>query len=309
MHCIHRLVALPAVVALSGLTLLITSQASAQTSLRWQFKPGQVLNQKIDQNMKMSITAGGQTYDTTVVQNVDAVWKVGQVDESGVADVDQEITRIQMKMTAPMGLGFEFDSSADSEPQGLGAMMAPTLKAMAKAKFTMKMNPQGEVLDVEVSQDTLDALKTMPGGGQAGGGMLTKESLVNMIKQGTPTLPKDPVQSGASWSNSMEMALSQVGTMASDTKSTYVGPEEVEGTTLQRINLDLTTRIVPTEGVAAKVSLTDENASGRLYFDNSAGRLSHSELVQDMTMQVSEAGKNFDQRIQQTIKVKLTPAN
>ena len=64
---------------------------------------------------------------------------------------------------------------------------------MAKAKFDMRMNTLGEILEVEVSQETLEGLKSLPNAQQMGS-LFSKENLVGMIKQGAPAMPKQPVQ-------------------------------------------------------------------------------------------------------------------
>jgi hypothetical protein len=285
---------------------LATVPASAQTTLRWKFQPGQTLQQTITQDTKTSITVAEQVIETTVNQVIDATWNVGQVDAEGNAQVTQEIKRIRMKLGGMMNL--EIDSASEVPAQGIGAMLGPAIQAMAKAKFQMKMTPRGEILEVEVSQEALDGLKSLPGGGQIAN-MITKDSLINMIKQGTPSMPAGAVRAGDSWNSSTEMAAPQIGTMISDTKLTYGGPEVVDGRPLERIDLEMTLKLAPPkEAAAVAITIKDQQAAGKLYFDNQTGRLDHSELVQNMTMQVTAGGQRFEQKIQTTMHVQLVPA-
>lgn len=298
----HRRLALAAV--LSIVSLLGSAPAVAQTTLRWQFQPGQEFLQQITQ--EMVLTGGAQKLET--VQTIDAVWKVGAVDPQGTAEVSQEIQRIRMKMVRPDGTS-EYDTASDQAPQGLLAIMAPALKAMTKVKFTMKMNSQGEVLEADVSQSTLDAMKAIAGAGQAGA-TFSKEQLVAMIKKGTPPLPKDPVNKGDTWSRAMELELpGGMGNMASEMKLTYGGPEQVEGKTLERIDMDVTANVKPVgTGAPLAATLKVDKSRGTIYFDNAAGRLSHSETAQELTMQLSMGGRSMTQTIQQNIKVQMAPA-
>jgi hypothetical protein len=90
---------------------------------------------------------------------------------------------------------------------------------------------------------------------------------------------------------------------------TYAGPEEVEGKPLQRINIGVRAKIVPKEaGGAMQIAIKDQKAEGALYFDAAAGRLSHSLLVQDMTLQIKTGDRTIDQRIEQAVKMRITPA-
>jgi len=289
------------------LVFLIAPPSSAQTTLRWKFQAGQVLNQKFEQDMKIAMTIGTQNVDTHMKQTFDGVWRIGAVDNQGVAEVVQEFTRVRMDMKAPGGVGFVFDSDKDEPPTGIGTMLAPALKAMAKAKFTMKMTPQGEVQEVQVSQETVDALKSMPGASQLGGAF-TKEGLINMVKQGSTRFPTEPVQKGASWTNTLETVLPQLGKLEALSNLVYAGSENVEGKPLERINVDLTTKILPQVGALAQVSIKDQKAQGAIYFDNVAGRISHTAMLQHMTMAVAIGGNNVEQKIEQRISVRITPA-
>lgn len=56
------------------------------------------------------------------------------------------------------------------------------------------------------------------------------------------------------------------------------------------------------------MQIKDQSARGTLYFDNEAGRFSHSQIDSAMTLQVTVAGNTIDQKIQQTAKVQLVPA-
>jgi len=166
--------------------LVCGTTARAQTTLRWKFQPGQVLEQTIKQDMKSTVTARGQSFPNTATQVIDAIWSVGKVDSQGVAQVTQEVKRI--RMTVGGAQTAEFDSASTAEPQGRMAAMAPAIKAFAKAKFEMQMNPLGQILAVQLSQDTLEGLKALsntPGIS----GLFNQETLVNMTKQGAPAMP------------------------------------------------------------------------------------------------------------------------
>ena len=67
------------------------------------------------------------------------------------------------------------------------------------------------------------------------GNLFSKESLVNMIKQGAPAMPKQPVKPGAKWSSTLEVAVPQVGKMVSLTTLTYMGPAEGGGKPLEAL--------------------------------------------------------------------------
>jgi hypothetical protein len=239
-------------------------------------------------------------------QTLDVVWKIGDVDDQKVATVEAEITRIRVKISN-VGMSLEFDSEKEMPQEGVAAALAPAFKAMVNAKFTLKVDPRGKVLDSTVSQETLDTLRAMPNTGPMSQ-MINKDTLVSMVQQGMVTLPEEPVAKGDSWKDTLEMDLPQIGTMKANTTLTYEGPEEMSGKTLQRISMQLKSEIVPAAGGLFKITLKDQSSSGVLYFDAEAGRISHSELKQQMTMAMEVAGNLMDQKMDQTIKVTLQPA-
>jgi hypothetical protein len=284
--------------------LVLPVSLSAQTTLRWKFQKGQQLSQVIEQTMNMNAKAGDLDIETKMNQTIDAKWNVTAVNDQGIATIEQDFTRIRMKMDA-LGNGFEFDSDDPKELTGIGALVGPALKALASTQFTLTMSPAGKIDKVEVSDDAVKALKSIPGAGQLGA-MFSKEGLVKMIKQGSHHFPDGALEKGDSWTIKSENELTQVGKMVVNSKLTYAGPEQVGGKQLERIDLEVTTEL-PKKG-NDMITLKDQSATGTIYFDNSAGRISHSTLVQNMTMGITLAGQTIDQKIKQTIGVRVTEA-
>jgi len=274
--------------------------------LRWKFQPGQEFQQTIVQDTKLTTVAAGQNIDTTIVQTMDLAWKVGEVGDQGIADVAQELTRIRFKMSN-VAMNLEFDSNSDRELTGQEALLAGAFKTMANAKFQTKINPRGQVVEAAVSQETLNRLKSAPNLGQLGN-MVSEEALVGIVKQTMVAFPEDAIEVGATWTDSLEMQMPQFGKVTSNSNLTYAGPTELEGKTLERINMQLTSNLVPDASAMAKINMKDQTASGVLYFDNAAGRVSHSELVQDMTLAMQVLGQNVEMEVNQTITSRLAPA-
>lgn len=290
--------------ASSALLIVLVSAGSlpAQTTLRWKFQQGQQLKQVVVQDMTMTAKAGDLDIETKMKQTIDATWRVTAVDGQGTATIIQDFERIRMKMDA-LGNGFEFDSDNPKELEGIGAIVAPALKGLASSKFTLTMSASGKIDKVEVPDSTADSLKSLPGGGQLGG-MFSKEGLIKMIKQGSHHFPDGALQKGESWTIKTENDLPQVGKIEVLSKLTYAGSEVIEGKKLERINLEVTTTLP--KGGNALVTLKDQTAKGAIFFDNGAGRIDHSKLDQDMTMAITFGGQTIDQKIKQSILVRVT---
>jgi hypothetical protein len=283
------------------LTTIALSSASTQAeTLRWQFSAGQKFSQEMVQDMDSSIELGGQKINTIVKQTIDSQWSVNKVDDQGIAEITQVISRIRMQMDGASGISTKIDTASDDVPKGLAATLAGPLKAMTNAPFEMRMNSRGEVLDVKVAKETIEALRNLPGADKLGG-MFSEEGLVNMIKQGTPSLPAGNIQVGYIWNSKLSTKLPQLGTMATHTEMTYQGPEQIDGKTQQKISMRLTTSVAAADNPLVKVSIKEQDASGTMRFDNQAGHISNTEMKQKMVMQMSISGKTFDQTINQTV--------
>src|SRR5262245_47781201 len=90
----------------------VTSQADEP--LRWKLKAGEKLATSMVQDMNMNMDAGpAGKLSTTAQQNMQMNWDVQKVNADGSAVVKQTIGRIRVKMTAPGGQGFDYDSNAE----------------------------------------------------------------------------------------------------------------------------------------------------------------------------------------------------
>jgi len=139
--------------------------------------------------------------------------------------------------------------------------------------------------------------------------MFSEEALVSLVKQASHGFPTEAVNKGDTWKAKTESPIPQLGKMVSDVTLTYAGPEQVDGKTLERIDIEMTMKLAPKEaGDAPRITLKDQKSGGTLYFDNIAGRLSHSKIVQNMVMEIGFGGQNLTQDITQNATVRLTPA-
>ena len=140
--------------------------------------------------------------------------------------------------------------------------------------------------------------------------MVGKDGMATLIKQTTHSLPAEPVKEGASWQQQIDIEVPMLGKMTADTTLTYTGPADVDGKPLEAIRVDTKTKIGqnPAANALAQLSITEQSDVGTVYFDNRAGRFSHSEGVQTMKMQVSVGGQTVQQSVKTARKARLSPA-
>ena len=137
----------PVVVALCGAQAAPTQ---AQTPWRFQWKTGQVLTYRVEQQTRsLEVDADGKVETKTKVQLVKR-WKVLAVDKDGVATLSHSLVSLRLENTAPSGETIVFDSAdpAKSDPQ-LREQMTPLLGV---ALSTLRVDSLGRLVEVKESK-------------------------------------------------------------------------------------------------------------------------------------------------------------
>jgi hypothetical protein len=281
------------------------STVEAQTTLTWKFKPGERLNYTNNTDMKQAMSIAGQDVNTTMNQAMDLSWTVKTV-QDGKAEVVQKIEQFRQKMEAPFG-GFEFDSKSGKKPEGpIGQAVGPIFESMVGAEFSFKMDAQGETSDAKISEKLIQTLQGNPALAQMGA-MFSEEGMKNMMQQSSVAFPKEPLSKGKMWNKIVEVKL-PFGVMKLNTTYTYQGPEARGNAKLERIDSKSDVTVEPVENANISLKIKSADVTGKIYFDNTAGRLIEASQTQKMVMQISAMGQTFDSTQDQSMTMKLMPA-
>lgn len=270
------------------------------TRLRYKFKPGEKLHYATEQNTKMTVVAGGQNLPMEISQTTDVTWEVVAVDQSGKAKIKHHIDRIHFKMDGPTGKE-EYDSQGGKSEGRMVAMMAPLFQAITAGDFTVTMDASGRTSDFELSQKLKDAMKSLPQAGQMGQ-MFSEESLKKM--SGGIVLPSDPVGKSKSWTDKNEMKM-PFGKMVVETECTLEGPARFEGREVEKIGMKPKTTLEADENGPFTAKLKEQEGRGTAYFDRRLGQLVGTEMTQTMKMEMSVAGQDISQTMEQKVSMKL----
>jgi len=293
--------------------------SKADEKLRWKFDVGEKLDYTMVQDMNMAVTGGPVAQiNTSMHQEMNMTWDVLGVDEkTGDAVIKQKFNQIKMKVNSPIG-NFEYDTNSDAAPAGLAARIAPMYKAMTKGDFEITMTSRGDVKDVKIPEEVLAALKASPGAA-AMGDIATEKGFKEMISKGALVLPEKAPEKGESWTTKVALNSQGGGKQTVETKYTYDGTREIDGTTYAVIRPELQMEIEnPPEGTpapgqpgpAAAVTskIGEQSSEGEVLFNIEKGRLYSTVLQQKVTIDTSAGGQSMQQKIDQKIDVKVTPA-
>ena len=286
-----------------GLTLQSVGARADEPLLRWKFTQGEALRYQMDQKSITQLKGAEQDVKTTVTQTVDTTWAVRSVDSTGAAEISQSIDRIQTKIENNFAK-FEYDSKSDKEPTGpIAGGMVPLMKALIGAKFHYKINPQGELSDIKVPESLVKVLKEAGPAGGSGGGMFSEEGLKNMIQEMSLMIPKD-VEKGKSWTRQTKAPSPEIGTMVVDETYTYLGHEK-EG---DKITLEAKTTLEPLPNPPYDIKVGSQEGKGTFFFDGTAGRVVHSNVVEKIELVIKAMNREFHQSIDMTATMKLLSA-
>jgi Family of unknown function (DUF6263) len=294
---------------LAGTVLcLAQAPAQAQTTLRYKFKVGDLLNYDMQQKMEMKMTVANMDITMDMKQHMDMSWRVVEVDKDGKARIDQKIERIRMTMDGPGPIGkMEYDSKDGKEPEGpIGKVLGPVFNALAGSNLSVTMDSRGEISDVKLPEKLSEALKKLAGAGPGLGDMFSPEGLKRMINQGGLVLPKEPVNKGSTWTQKMDNKM-PFGTMKVTNTMVYDGTTSEGGKTLEKISVKPVIAMEPDPNAPIALKIKGSDSKGTALFDNARGRLAEMNIVQNMQMEVNAGGMDIAQNIRTTTILKLRP--
>jgi hypothetical protein len=302
-----RLLAAGCLLALAW-TVLGGGSARAATTLRWKFKPGEVLHYTMTQNTTNAFKPkNGQEASTAMSQTLNLHWTVKSVSADGVAELAQAVDRVQVRIEGGgQPSAFEFDSDAKQPPpEGpIAAQLLPLLKALVGAEFTFKMNGRGELSDIKIPEKLMESVRQAnPGGGNT---MFSDEGMKNLITQSGLTLSEAAVDQGKTWPQQTKLALPLLGTMIIDKTYTFQGPDPAEA---GRVNVALDTKvsIQPAAEASITMKIDSQGGKGVFSFDLERGRVVSSRVEDLLAMTLSVQGQEIGQTTKTVTEMKLAP--
>ncbi len=289
--------------------VLAPATASAQKQLRWKFTPGDARDMVINQTINVAVDAGGQNVEMKMTQTMVLRQTVESVENDGSANLTQQFTQIKMKMEGAPGASFDYDSTSDKEPEGpIAALIAPIFGALTKGKFESRVTNRGEIVDVKVPQEMVDAA-SKAGGLPGVAELFTKDGLNQMLKQNAAKFPEQAVKKGDTWQDSMELNNPVLGKQTVKTAYTYLGEETFNERSVDKLSVEMTIEFgEPPANSPAKVKVTNQSGSGVLRFDAETGQMVGSEIDQNMKMEVTALGNVLNQNIKSKTIVTVKPA-
>jgi hypothetical protein len=297
-----RLGLAPSLMAMIGLAPIFGAGTEARGEvLRWKFKAGEKLVYTMDQKTVTTMKIMGQEAKTTLSQTINMHWDVKSLTSDGGAQVSQTIDRFRTKIESP-SLPFEFDTNDKKDPEGpVATTMVPLLRAMVGAEFTMKMNPNGELTDIQVPEKLLNTIRNA---GPAGGGMFSEEGLKSMLAQSSFSFPNESLEKGKGWTRHSKIPTPAIGTLVLEKDFTFQGPDPKHP---MLVSIDLVTKVAlePSADANVSIKISSQNGKGSFLFNPETGHMETSIVKDTMVMSISAMGQTIDQTTETDTVMKL----
>ena len=288
------------------LSLVTISEAQAQRVLRWKLQPGQLIDVSFVQDMDMESNVMGKSLKSSADMALVMNWQVQQVARDGSANLKQSIRRLKMTMQTPGGKPVSYDSASSNPPEGLAKNLAGSIRPLVGVEFVQRMTNRGEIVDVKLSEKSLERLKQSPQSAQMQQ-IFSNEGMKSLLKQASTVLPEGPVKPGTRWQGH-SVAESPVGKLVMNNTYTYRGVEKVNGRPLDRIDVDVHVDFEKGGNqLGFEVAVKSQQNKGRMYFDAAAGHFSETLLYQEMTLETTVGKQVHTQRLKTKMKTQFRP--
>ena len=295
------------------MALTSSSTAQAQKMLRWKFKEGEKIQYALRDTSETFIDAGGMEIGTDRTRTLDTTWTVKSIADDGTATLTQKIDRIQFQIDNDFIGEFKYDSKNPSdEDKGsqVWSMVGPMFEAMLAGESEMKISPVGEVSEIKVAEELTKVFEEMEERGPNQfafllGISMSEDGIKNALRQSVALLPGVPVADDTEWTQEHEVSQGPLGTLKMSFKYSYGGETEHEGTSYEKIDLDVQISFEIPEDSDAEVELSEQDISGAIYFDGEAGRIAYSNLKQSSVVEAFIMGNDIIQETEATNEMML----
>ncbi len=291
---------IPARLALVAAIVVISPVARGAEALKWAPKPGETLRYTLSHAFEVKVKGQGQELSQKDELEVDLTWKVSSVAPDGVVELSQTLDRARMKRTAP-GVVFAYDTQDKTTADApANQPFVEAYKALLGKPYTIRLSPQGEVIDVKLPEGASAALAGSPlQEGADAGSFYSAAGVKNFLAQMLPKLPREPVGKGATWDADLSVPGGPIK-VAFKIKYTLA-----ELAPLALIDATLDTSVTPVPEAKVTLKITKQQGSGKFAFDQGAGHLDSATIRQSAEMTLSSGGVDRSQATETTSTLKL----
>ena len=289
----------------ASLLILAASSASAQTTLRWQLKPGDRLTIETEQQTTSKVSYAGKETPTQIDLAMTLGWEVTAA-EDDTFTIKQSVRRLLVRIDSMAAGKVEYDSAKRIQPTGAARDIQLAVAPLLQAELELTMNARGEVLDARPLGEAAEGLLSA-GGEQAGASATASQTMQQLLRQPLVVLPEKEVNPGDTWKREHRLTT-PLGPATQTTTYKYAGPAE-DDKDLARIETTGELKLTMPAGAAKGVALKGHEQSGAILFSTAAGRLVEAEQTQTLNTERPYRETTIMVSLTSKQKTAVTPVN
>ena len=292
-----------------GLSLVRLAGAADRLEPKPDFVAGQQIRTEVQTETDQTLTLGGMEIPTksTSFQIIHEV--VLPKNSQGEQRLKGEFEAFQTSISLP---GFELtvDKANPKDPETIAPLkpIVQMLRALAEAKWTAGVDPQGKVVSLEYEgfpfADLPEELR----------GDVSSERRIQQANRFLARLPVGPVAVGETWKRTEPLELGQGQTLTFEKEFTYRGPVLRDGRDMQQIDikyLSVTYQMDANPASPVQITgseLTVKSSSGELFFDPQQRRIVNNQEKVQITgdLDVTAAGMPLPGKLDLTISMQVS---
>ena len=213
--------------------LLVASVAAADVTFERKYVPEVSATTHVEAKTKQILTLAGMDLETESFRFLVMTSKAGKRAEDGTLPIVTTIDNLQLDLSAPGGIKLSFASS-DPDKKADNPLLEPVLdllRVSAKTKTTTLVDKDNRIKAIEFSDNPADKV------GDDYKSTFDSEKRKKQAINELGVLPDKPVKPGDSWMHTSEADLGGGQTLTLETRYEYVGTEDKDGTTLDKVTL------------------------------------------------------------------------
>lgn len=262
------------------LTCLTPQTAQAQVALKYapKYTAGAAITHEVNIQSNQTLTIAGMPLETKAENFVVVKEQVESAAADGSAVVNGGIDTMQLDLSLPGGLSYQFNSSNPAATQSPVPELDEVTKFLTefcKSRWTCDVGSNGHIRNLKYTDDLLSKIP------EKMQGEASPEKMMRQTNQGIDRLPGKETQVGDSWERQETLELDGGQSFRMQKKFTYKGVEDHGGKKLHRIDVETgkieyeaAQPIGPLEVKGSDIKI--DSSQGTLWYDVELGRVVES---------------------------------
>jgi hypothetical protein len=232
--------------------------------LAWKLKAGQKIRAATQSEMTRTTKIKSNIDETKIRTIIDLLWEVKQVDDQGIATIEQRPERLAITLEHRLDPKYELDSDQLKKNPNLKGADRDALRLLLEGTSTIKLDPRGIVLEASVPPDWAEKLKTTSLASLHD--QLVRAATPQLLEGVQLTLPAEAIEVGHEWLVEAPKKVAADSAPTGSAKFTYRGEKPLDGETRDQIEIEFTIA-----GLGDAITVTSQSNRAQFWFDSAVG--------------------------------------